>query len=167
MKKPQKLIALRKLPAFFAISLTLAIVSAHGESRAPQPTEGEVTLELFGLIAEQSDCSDYAVAWLESAVQQLHYRCIETLPEAQRFTATVGTEIKFLIDISRAKAEYRRHFGNAGLRRPTSLVAYLLVTFRAKPKQRNAFAPLLVYRPIVQSERSGDNNGFAVRSKDQ
>jgi hypothetical protein len=167
MKKPGKPIALPKLRAFFAISLTLAIVSAYGGSRAPKPTEGAVALELFGLIAEQSDCSDYAVAWLESATQQLHYRCIETLPEAQRFTAIIGTEIKFLIDISRAKAEYRRHFGNAGLRRPTSLVAYLLVTFRAKPNQRNASAPILVYRPIVESERSGDNNEFAVRSRDQ
>lgn len=145
-----------------AISLTLAIVSAHGESRAPKPTEGEVALELFGLIAEQSDCSDYAVAWLESAIQQLHYRCIETLPEAQRFTATVGTEIKFLIDTSRAKAEYRRHFGNVGLRRPTSLVAYLLVTFRGKANQRNASAPVLIYPRVRQSRQSVEEVNFGL-----
>jgi hypothetical protein len=131
----------------------LAIVSAHRESRAPKQAEGELAVELFGLIAEQSGCSSYAVAWLESTTQQVHYWCVETLPEAQRFTATVGTEIKFLIDTSRAKAEFRRYFGDSGLRRPTSLVAYLLVTFRAKPNQRNASAPVLIYGPIVKSER--------------
>ena len=70
------------------------------------------------------------------------------------------------IEVSRAKAGYRQRFGNAGLRRPISLLAHLLVNFRENANQRNASAPLLVYRPIVQSERSGDNNEFAVRSRD-
>ena len=167
MKKPRKLTARPKLQVLFAISLSLAIVSAHGESRAPKPTEGDIALELFGLIAEESGCSTYAVAWFESATQQVHYWCFETLPEAQGFTATVGTEIKFLIDISRAKVEYRRRFGNAALRKPISLLAHLLVNFRERGNQRSASAPVLVYRPIVQSERSGDINEFFVRSRDQ
>jgi hypothetical protein len=149
----------------FAISLALAIVSAYGESRAPKSTEGEVALELFGLIAEQSGCSTYAVGWLDSVTQQVRYRCTDMLFELRHFAASLGRETRFLIDIPRAKAEYHQRFGNAGLPRPTSLLAYLLVNYRGKAHQKNAAAPILIYGRENHSEYSVEKNGFGIWSR--
>ena len=149
----------------FAISLALVIVSAHGQSREAKTNEGEVAVELFGSIAKQSGCSTYAVAWLDSVTQQVRYRCADTLTEVQHFSTTFGSETKFLIDILRAKAEYRQRFGNAGLPRPTSLLAYLLVNYRGKSHQKNAVAPMLIYGRENHSEYSVEKNGFGIWSR--
>jgi hypothetical protein len=135
-----------------ATSLTLAIVSAHGESRASKVTEGELAVELFGLIAEQSGCSKYAVAWLESTTQQVRYRCHDTPIDFQRFTATLGNKPKFLIDVIAATAEYRQRFGNAGLPRPTSLLAHDLVSFRRRGNQNGARSPMLIHTRVIPGE---------------
>ena len=74
---------------FFAISLALVIVSAHGQSHESKTNEGEVAVELFGLIAEQSGCSTYAVGWLDSVTQQVRYRCTDMLLELQHFVASL------------------------------------------------------------------------------
>lgn len=146
----------------FAISLALVIVSAHVQSREAKTNEGEVAVELFGLIAEQSGCSTYAVGWLDSVTQRVRYRCADTVFELQHFAASLGRETRFLIDIPRAKAEYHHHFGNAGLPRPTSLLAYLLVNYRGKAHQKNAAAPMLIYGQENHSEYSVEKNGFGI-----
>lgn len=146
----------------FAISLALVIVSAHGQSRASKANEGDVAVELFGSIAEQSDCSTYAVAWLDSMTQQVRYRCADTLFELRHFAASFRRETRFLIDIPRATAEYHQHFGNAGLPRPTSVLAYLLVNYRGKSHQKNAAAPMLIYGQENHSEYSLEKNGFGI-----
>ena len=162
MKKPRKLIALPKLRALFAISLALAIVSARGQSREAKTNEGEVAVELFGLIAEQSGCSTYAIGSLDSVTQQVRYRCTDMLFELRHFAASLGREMRFLIDIPKAKAEYHQRFGNAGLPRPTSLVAYLLVNYRGKWHQRNAAAPMLIYGQENHSEYSAEKKAIGI-----
>ena len=149
----------------FAISLALLIVSAHGQSREAKTNEGEVAVELFGSIAEQSGCSTYAVAWLDSVTQQVRYRCADTLIDLRHFAASLGRETRFLIEIRRAKAEYHQHFGNAGLPRPTSLLAYLLVNYRGKLHRKNAAAPMLIYGRENHSGYSVEKNGFGIWSR--
>jgi hypothetical protein len=149
----------------FAISLALVIVSAHGQSREAKTNEGEVAVELFGSIAEQSGCSTYAVAWLDSVTQQVRYRCADTLFELRHFAASLGRETRFLIDIPRAKAEYHQQFGSTGLPRPTSLLAYLLVNYRGKSHQKNAAAPMLIYGGEFQNRYSAEKNGFDISSR--
>jgi hypothetical protein len=146
----------------FAISLALVIVNACGQTRASKANEGEVAVELFGSIAEQSGCSTYAVAWLDSVTQQVRYRCANTLFELRHFAASLGRGTRFLIEIPRAKAEYHQHFGNAGLPRPTSLLAYLLVNFRGKAHQKNAAAPMLIYGRENHSEYSVEKKGIGI-----
>jgi hypothetical protein len=150
--------------ALFAISLLLAIVSARGESRAPKTSEGELAIELFGIVAEQSSCAIYIVAWLDSVTQQVRCRCAETLPEAKHFAAKLETKAKLLIDVSKAKDEFRRRFGNGGLHRPTSLLAYLLFNFRDEAIQRHASAPVLVYEAMIRIEVSGKKDEFELSS---
>lgn len=158
MKKRRELTLLPIRQALFVITLALPILSAQAESRAPQSTEGEIALEMFGLIAEQSGCSAFAAAWFDLGTQQVRFRCAETLADAELLTATSSKKTKFMIDISTAKEEYIQRFGNAGLHRPISLLAYLLANFRGKANQRTMSAPVLVYRPITQSILPDEKN---------
>ena len=152
MKKPRELILLPIRQALFAISLTLPISSAQAQSRELKYTEGEIAIELFGLIAEQSGCSRYVVAWLESTTQQVRFRCHDTPVDIQRFTATLGNKPKFLIDVLVANAEHRQRFWNVGLTRPTSLLAYDLVSYRRRGNQNGATSPMLIYTRVVPGE---------------
>jgi hypothetical protein len=159
MKKRRKLIALPKLRAFLAISLTLAIVSAHGESRASKATEGELAVELFGLIAEQSGCSRYVVAWLESVTQQINSRCAQSVAEFERIKFGARVSTRFFVDVPKAKIDFRNQLSSTSLPRSTAVLAYLLKNSRERQRKRDQATPLLVYQNPGRSKPTSDPNG--------
>ena len=135
-----------------AILLALPIANAQVQSRELKATEGEIAIELFGLIAEQSDCSRFVVAWLESTMQQVRYRCHDSSADIQQFSVTLGKKPKFLIDVLVAKAEHQQRFGNVGLPKPISLLAHKLIGYHETGNRNRATAPILIHTRVAPGE---------------
>ena len=67
--------------------------SAHGQSLDTRRTESEIAVELFGLIAKQSRCSIYVVAWVDSVTQQVVPCCAETPLKTDHVASVIVGEI--------------------------------------------------------------------------
>jgi hypothetical protein len=141
--------------------------SASVYGREPLPNEGEIATELFGLIAEQSGCKAYAVAWLDRTQQQVEARCAATLAQAQQIPAGVAWQTRFVVGVSTARTERKRHFG-ATLPKSATVLAHLLTVNRERRGPRDFGAPLLLYRqaaPATSDVEVADTRSLS-RGKD-
>lgn len=69
--------------------------------------EFEIAVEPFGLIAEQSRCSTYIVAWVDPLTQQVASRCAKTLLKVDRAVDLIAAKMRFVIDVPKSLAEFR------------------------------------------------------------
>ena len=177
MTEPRKLIALPKHRVLFAICLVLATVSAKAQPRESKATEGEIAIELFGLIADQSGCSNFVGAWIDNSSQQIRSQCTETLTEAEAILAGKRTKIRFVIDVGRAISEYRRRFGLSSLPKSAQVLAYRLANVQAKAQPKRLGSPLLIYQTqhksltVIERRRGpalslGQSNSPVVHASD-
>jgi hypothetical protein len=101
---------------------------------------------VFGLIADQSGCPIYAVAWLDRKKQQVEARCAETLMESEQIVSGLASQTRFIIDVPIARAEHRKRFGEMALAKFPSVLAHLLAINRRRRASRDFGVPLLLYR---------------------
>lgn len=134
---------IRRFCLLMALGLPTTNVGAQGRSDAA--SRGEIAIELFGLIADESACPTYAAAWIDRVTQQVQTRCAETLDLAKTIIASSRNKTRFLIDIAIAKSGYEKRFGSKIVGRLPSLLANFLGQNRDENNSRNASAPVLIY----------------------
>ena len=132
------------------VSLGLSATSAAAQGGIATTSEAKIAVELFGLIAEESACPVYAVAWLDRPTQQIQSHCAKTLEQAEKIIASSRNKTRFLLDVATAKSDYEKQFGLTSMRRPSSLLAHLLGANRHDHHSHHLSAPLLAY---LQSAR--------------
>ena len=137
-----------------ATLLTLLATSGAAQSSGAEPSEGEIAIELFGLIAEQSGCAIYAVAWLDRATQQVYASCAETTQEAPQILASSGAQFRFVLNVSITREHYQKTSKSILPRRSASVLAYLLANTRVDHRSGHNRAPLLLYRDAADQEES-------------
>ena len=136
------------------VLLGLSATSSAAQKRSAQPSEGEIAMELFGLIADQSGCPKFVVAWVDRATQQVQAKCAETIDQSQQILTSTVAETRFLLDIETAKADYKNGFGLTSMQRSTAVLAHLLTNGHAERHSKKYRAPLLLYLQIDQRKTS-------------
>jgi hypothetical protein len=135
------------LTALCALPLTSA-----GQSRTLM-SEGEIAGELLGLVANESGCPTYAVAWIDRVTQQVRAQCAEEIREAQQIAAKSGARMRVLVDIVAAKAEKKSRRSN--LTRSAAVLAHLLTSPNTFISHANGGAPILIFwRPSESTPNS-------------
>ena len=137
-----------------ATLLTLSATNGAEQSSNELHREGEIAIELFGLIAEQSGCPMYAVAWLDRVTQQIQTRCAVTIEQSKRIAASRDSMTRFLVDIEAAKSDFKNKFSLAGMRRSTALLTHLLTKNLTQRRSKKASGPLLLYFKTDDHKRS-------------
>lgn len=127
-----------------AILFALLTASTSLCAREPRQNEGELATELFGIVAEESGCETYAVAWLDRAKEQVEARCAATSMSARELAFSLPSTTRFVVDVSVARAEYQRHVG-VRLPRSATVLAHLLTVNRNRRGPKEVGAPLLLY----------------------
>ena len=134
--------------ACLVLLLGLSVTSHAAQSGSAQPSKGEIAIELFGLIAEQSACPKFVVAWVDRATQQIQSKCTETIDQSEETLIATAAKIRFLLDVATAKSDYQKQFGLASMPRSTSVLAHLLTNSHAGNHFKKNRAPLLLYLQI-------------------
>ena len=143
---------------YLATLLILLGTNSTAQNRSSQYREGEIAVELFGLIAIQSKCDLYVVAWINRVTRQVEAKCAETIERSEQIANSTGAETRFLIDAETAKADYKKRFGLTSIGRSASVLVHLLATERTERRSKFSNAPLLIYLKENQGKSSSDVN---------
>ena len=145
------------LAALFTVLSTNSSAQTHRKII----NEGAVAVELFRLIADQSGCDTYVVAWLDRVRQQVLAECTETIEQSRQVLASSGASTRFVIDVSIAKIDGREPLNSIVPKRSASVLAYLLARPNRAGEFDNRNAPLLLYN--LDGDREESNFIFRVR----
>lgn len=136
--------------------LALLATNSIAQNRSGRSSEGEIAIELFGLIAIQSNCDLYIVAWINRATRQIEGKCAETIEQSEQIATTTAAETRFIIDVETAKADYKTRFEQKSFRRSASVLAHLLTNERNERRSPQGNAPLLIYLQETRGKLSND-----------
>lgn len=105
------------------------------------------------MIAEQSGCKAYAVAWFDRVKQEVETRCAETLAQVQHMPVGLRWRARFLVDVQTARTERKRGVGGS-LPQSATILAHLLTASGHRRWPKDDGAPLLLYRkqPLAVSD---------------
>ena len=134
------------------VLLGLPVTSYAAQSGSAQPSEGEIAIELFGLIAEQSGCRKFVVAWVYRANQQVHAHCADSLEKVEQMLVSSDAAVRFVIDVSIANGSYQTKSESKAPKNSAALLAHLLATARHSDSTTRNQAPLLLYRQSTGRE---------------